>query len=383
MLKTIDLFVGAGGLSVGLAKAGFKIIFANDVDDDASETFKANHPDAIFIRSNIADIPAGNILKLTHLKRGEVDLLAGGPPCQGFSTVGSKNECDPRNKLFVQYIRIVEGLLPKFILFENVSGFMRMYQGRAYNAVLKEFERLGYETKTALLNAVNYGIPQIRERTVIVGSQKNYKFEFPNPTHTLNPEDLFLRKALTLEDALSDLPLIGAKECSAEYASEPRNEYQRARRKNCKTLTEHRGPNHGPALLKVIEHIPPGGCINDIMKKFRPKTGYQNTYARLWWDRPATTLTRNFGVPSSSRCVHPFLNRGLTSREGARLQGFDDDYNFFGSISSKNLQIGNAVPPLLAEAIGISIRESLEGRKEWRTEDRLRKNITTYQDAGV
>ena len=135
--------------------------------------------------------------------------------------------------------------------------------------------------------------------------------------------------------------------------------------------------------MKVIEHIPPGGCINDIPEKHRPKTGFGNTYARLWWDKPATTITRNFGTPSSSRCVHPFLNRGLTTREGARLQSFDDDYEFYGSRSAKNLQIGNAVPPLLGEAIGKSLMEKLKGEKGWRIEDPSKKNTKTYRAVGI
>lgn len=383
MFKTIDLFAGAGGFSIGLARVGFKVVFANDVDNDASETYKANHPDTPFIKANIADISVEKIKEITRLCKGEIDLLAGGPPCQGFSTVGSKDEHDLRNSLFVQYIRVVEGMLPKFILFENVSGFKRLYQGKAYYAVLKELDRLGYKTKTALIDAVENGLPQVRQRTIIIGYRGNYEYRFPNSTYMVGENHLFLKKALTLEDALSDLPLIGANEASAEYATEPKNDYQRARRKNCKVLTEHQGPNHGAELMKVIKHIPPGGCISDIPEKYRPKTGFGNTYARLWWDKPATTLTRNFGVPSSSRCVHPFRDRGLTTREGARLQSFDDDYQFYGSRSSKNLQIGNAVPPLLAKVIAKSIRESLEGEKIWQTEDRSKRSIKSYRAAGT
>ena len=359
-LKTIDLFCGAGGLSVGLSKAGFKIVFANDLDKDAAETFKINHPGVPFSQDNIANLRIKEILNLTHLKIGDLDLLAGGPPCQGFSTVGSKNKQDPRNRLFEQYVRIVEGLMPRFIFFENVSGFMKMYGGLAYKSVLDEFEKLGYKNKAMLINAVQFGLPQHRERTIIIACREQYDFNFPMPTHSLNANDLLLKKALTIEDALSDLPLVKASELSSEYASRPKNEYQMKMRTSRSILTEHKAPKHGKSLLRVIRNIPPGGCIQDIDEKYRPKTGFRNTYARLWWDKSCTTITRNFGTPSSSRCVHPFLDRGLTTREGARLQGFDDDYKFCGSTSSKNLQIGNAVPPILAEHIGNEIIKSLK-----------------------
>lgn len=360
--KSIDLFAGAGGLSVGLEKAGFEVVFANDIGADMCESYKLNHPLTFVQRQDITNITGKGILKLIGLRADKIDVLVGGPPCQGFSTVGKKDECDDRNKLFVHYFRIVAEIKPKVVVFENVPGFKRLYSGRAFDAVCKEFKKLGYEAEARILNALNYGVPQNRERTFIVGYEKGLAFSWPKATHGYNNllfEDP-LSKPLTLGDAIGDLPVVGPSEKADDYISEPKNNFQRERRKGCQRLTEQIGPKHGPKLIKLMGLVPPGGSILDVPAQYRPKSCFANTYARLWWDKPATTITRNFGTPSSSRCIHPFANRGLTTREGARLQSFDDDYIFIGNRTSKNLQIGNAIPPLLAEAICRKVYESLK-----------------------
>lgn len=360
-MKAIDLFAGAGGFSVGLEKAGFEVVFANDIDENACKSYKLNHPLTVVQKGDIANISGKDILKLCGLKADEIDLVVGGPPCQGFSTVGKKDENDPRNKLFVHFFRLVADIKPRAVVFENVPGFKRLYHGKVFEAVCREFEKLGYSVETKVLNALNYGVPQNRERTFIVGCEEGVSFSWPKPTHgNSNFFESSLAKPLTLEDALSDLPIVGIGEKAEDYISEPKNDFQRERRKNCLKLTEQIGPKHGPKLIKIIKMVPPGGCILDVPEQLRPKSYFANTYARLWWDKPAPTITRNFGTPSSSRCIHPFADRGLTTREGARLQSFDDDYIFVGSRSSKNLQIGNAVPPLLAEAICRELYNSLK-----------------------
>lgn len=362
-MNAIDLFCGAGGFSVGLVKSGFNVVFANDINRDACSTYKVNHPNTHVFWGDISQLNGKQILEMVKLSVGDIDIVVGGPPCQGFSTVGKKNENDPRNNLFFHYFKIVEGIEPKMVLFENVTGLKKLYSGRIYEAILKEFERLGYRVDCKILNALNYGVPQNRERIFIIGYKPEIIFKWPLPTHGNNEENLFfsikLQKPLTFCDAVSDLPFINAGESADYYSTPPQNEYQAERRKNCFKLTEHVAFNHGKKILSVIEMVPPGGSIQDVPEKFRPQKYFTNTYARLWWDRPATTITRNFGTPSSSRCIHPKLNRGLTAREGARLQSFDDDYIFIGSRSSKKLQIGNAVPPLLAEAILKEVYKSI------------------------
>lgn len=358
--RFIDLFCGAGGLSVGFERAGFKCIFANDIEKDFVETFRANHPHAEALLDDIRNLTGKVIFEKTGLRKSEIELIVGGPPCQGFSTVGKRWIDDPRNKLFKEYYRIVSEVEPRVFVFENVTGLLSMGGGAVLEEIIQLFSELGYRVQYKVLNAVEYGVPQHRERVIIVGStMKDKKFQYPEPTHTASSSLLnnHLKPALTMAEALSDLPLIKAGEKVEKYKTEPQNDYQRARRKNCEVLTYHDAPGHGKSLLNVISRVPEGGAMADIPKEHRPKTGYPNSYARLWWDRPTTTLTRNFGTPSSARCIHPKCHRGLTTREGARIQSFDDDFIFTGSRSSRNLQIGNAVPPLLAEAVGREVKK--------------------------
>ena len=354
----LDLFAGAGGLGLGLTWAGFRVQAANEYERVFAETYARNHPETAVVAGNVLD-PAVRA-QLLAAAQG-VDLVAGGPPCQGFSTVGKKDEDDPRNRLFYAFLDVVAHLRPRAVLFENVSGFRRMYGGRAFQALYRGLEDLGYATpQCEILNALEYGVPQARLRTFVVAFRKETAFRFPEPTHGERGEVFRRRPPLTLADALSDLPPVRSGESADRYLRPPQNDYQRKLRAGAgETLTEHVGPWHGARLLNVLAHVPPGGSILDVPAELRPKSCFANTYARLWWERPSTTITRNFGTPSSSRCIHPLFDRGLTTREGARLQSFPDRYEFAGSRIRKNLQIGNAVPPLLAEALGREIFRAL------------------------
>lgn len=371
-LRALDLFAGAGGLGLGLSQAGIRVVAANEYDPVFCQSYAQNHPGT---RVVCGDILAPSI-RAEILRAAEgVDIVAGGPPCQGFSTVGSKNECDPRNQLFYAFLDVVAALQPRAVLFENVSGFRRMYEARAFNALRDGLRQLGFavpEENCQILNALHFGVPQQRLRAFVVAFREAVPFHFPQPTHVHSTE------VLTLEQALSDLPVVRMGEAAGRYAHPPRNEYQREMRTGVPddALTEHIGPNHGEKLMRMIEHVPTGGTIADIPEHLRPRAYFANTYSRLWWDRPATTITRNFGTPSSSRCIHPLTNRGLTTREGARLQGFPDSYRFIGSRSQKNLQIGNAVPPKLGRALGLAIITSLEtpSQDDLRAESQIELN---------
>lgn len=355
----VELFAGAGGLSIGLERAGIHVVIANEIMPDFAATLAANHPDTNVINEDIHKIDFRAELKKLGLE--SVDVLSGGPPCQGFSTIGSKNRQDPRNSLFYEYLRAVAETNPKYTIFENVSGFKRMYGGFAYETLVRELGELGYDTRCQILNAADYGAPQIRYRTIVLGWKKGSRpLEFPAPTNGNKPG---LRPYLTLMEAIGDLPAIGAGESSDEYATPPQNEYQRRMRSEQQELLEHNASNYGEKMQEILRTIPRGGSIKDLPARLRPKSGYCNTYARLLPDEPSPTITRNFGTPSSSRCVHPYQPRALSTREGARLQGFPDNYIFIGGKQSKNLQIGNAVPPILGEAIATVVREALQ-RKE-------------------
>ena len=356
----LDLFAGAGGLGLGLTRAGFRVQAANEYEPVFAATYALNHPETAVVAGDVLD-PAirAHLLAAAH----GVDLVAGGPPCQGFSTVGKKDEDDPRNKLFYAFLGIVADLRPRAVLFENVSGFRRMYGGRAFQALMRGLDDLGYPALHCdILNALDYGVPQSRLRTFVVAFRAEAPFRFPAPTHG-EPDKLFRRAApLTLADALSDLPPVGSGESADRYRSAPQNDYQRDLRAGAgAVLTEHDGPWHGERLRAVLAHVPPGGTILDVPEALRPRSYFTNTYSRLWWDRPSTTITRNLGTPSSSRCIHPHADRGLTTREGARLQSFPDAYRFTGTRIRKNLQIGNAVPPLLAQTLGREIFRALAG----------------------
>ena len=357
--KAIELFCGAGGLSVGLTNAGFEVILANEIEKDFAKTFEINHPNSKLICDDIHNIDFKT--ELIRLKTKRVDLLSGGPPCQGFSTVGSKNEKDPRNSLFYEYLRAVKEVDPNYVIFENVAGFSNLYNGSAHKALVKELDLLGFDSISSVLEASNYGLPQIRKRTIVIGWKKEFpKVNFPSPTHFTDSDIFDTQTKLTLMDAISDLPDLSTSQSKTKYKCKPKNKYQLSLKNGAEELSEHNCSKYGPKMQKILSLLPECGSVNDLPVELMPKSYFGNTYARLLPNKPAPTITRNFGTPSSSRCVHPFQNRALSTREGARLQGFPDDYIFFGSKTSKNLQIGNAVPPILGEVIGKEILKSIQ-----------------------
>lgn len=361
-LKVIDLFSGVGGLSYGFARhSGFKIIAANEILKDMAIAYSKNHPDVRMYNEDIKDFNAKRLEEDLNIKSSEIDILVGGPPCQSFSTVGKRLTDDPRGKLFQEYYRVLKELKPSFFVFENVKGLLSMKGGELLETIVSLFESLGYQVKYKVLNAADYGAPQIRERVIITGTKLGKEFKYPEPTH-YNPEEgptLFstsMKPYLTLKDAIGDLPFIKSNDESYKYSSDPKNDFQQRMRNNApKELQDHNSPNNNPQMVKLMKALPDGGTPQDVPKNLRPQSGYKNTYCRLWWNRPCTTLTRNLGTPSSSRCIHPKAARPLTTREGARIQCFPDNYKFYGSRGAKNLQIGNAVPTLLSEALVASI----------------------------
>ena len=361
-LKVIDLFSGVGGLSYGFAHDdNFEIDVANEILPNMAKAYSLNHPTAKVYAEDIKDFSANKVEKALGIKPSDIDIIVGGPPCQAYSTVGKRLIDDPRGKLFQEYYRVLKEFNPKLFLFENVKGLLSMQDGELLKTIIALFESLGYKVKYKLLNSADYGAPQIRERVFIIGSKLETEFEYPEPTH-YNPEcenTLFnnsLKPYLTLEEAISDLPFIKTNEKSFEYATKPQNEFQKLMRKNApEKLMDHCSPKNNDKLVKIMESLPDGGTPEDLPESLRPTSGFKNTYCRLWWKRPSTTITRNLSTPSSSRCIHPKAPRPLTTREGARIQCFPDDYQFYGSRGDRNLQIGNAVPTFLSEVIAKAI----------------------------
>jgi len=351
-IKVIDLFCGVGGLSYGFAhNPAFQIVAANDVLPAMAQAYQLNHPGVKVYQTDIKNLTFQQLQSDLELQTNSVDIVVGGPPCQAYSTVGKRLIDDPRGKLFQEYYRMLKEIQPRFFLFENVKGLTSMQGGELLKTIISLFESLGYRVRYKILNSADYGAPQIRERVIITGSKLPKPFAYPKPSHS--PSNY-----LTLEDAISDLPFIKSGEEGFDYASEPNNDFQKLMRKHAPAkLMDHNAPKNNARLIKLMELLPDGGTPDDLPQELRPSSGFKNTYCRLWWNRPATTITRNLSTPSSSRCIHPKAPRPLTTREGARIQCFPDDYQFYGSRSDRNLQVGNAVPTFLSIALAKAILE--------------------------
>lgn len=363
--KVVDLFAGVGGLSYGFAHdSDFQIIAANEILKPMAIAYSLNHPTVKVYNKDIKEFSLDDLTADFNIHKGDIDIVIGGPPCQAYSTVGKRLIDDPRGKLFQEYFRVLSEIRPKMFIFENVKGILSIQKGALFAQIISLFQSLGYNVKWKTLNAADYGTPQIRERVIIIGSLWDAEFEYPLPTHKdINDNNLYnshLKPYVTLGEAIGDLPPVRSGEKCTMYNSEPQTEYQRAMREGAtQKLADHETPQNNEKLIKLMEALPDGGTPMDIPEELRPTSGFANTYCKLWWDRPSTTITRNLSCPSSSRCIHPRAARPLSTREGARLQGFPDTYIFYGTRSERNLQIGNAVPTQLSTALKDAIKKYL------------------------
>lgn len=386
MYKVMDLFCGTGGFSKGFENAGeFEVVHGIDVLSVAVETFKANHPDAFAVADDIRKVRRSEVAEATGLRRGDVDVIIGGPPCQGFSSIRpfrSSADDDPRNSLFEEFASYVNYFRPKALVMENVVGLATYEGGDTIDRILETFSSLGYDCDWRILNASNFGVPQKRERLIILGVERGGSFQFPSFTHAsasktighknksrmhtyaapvstlFDTEDFdSLPSAVTVREAIDDLPIIQSGESSERYSKPPRTDFQRARRENAPDeLALHSSTRHSAKMMEIIRHS--GDNISCIPKHLIT-SGFSSCYSRLRGDEPAVTITVNFVHPASNKCIHPDLDRALTPREGARLQSYDDDFVFKGNRSQIVKQIGNAVPPLLGQAIARSVLDAL------------------------
>jgi DNA (cytosine-5)-methyltransferase 1 len=371
--RVIDLFCGTGGFSHGFELTGrFNVTVGVDLLPDRIETFSANHPTADAICSDIYRIKTTTIAK----SESSPDVIIGGPPCQGFSSIRpfrTLTEDDKRNNLFEQFALVVSAFQPRWFVLENVVGLLTHKRGQTLETMLKLFEEVGYTVEWKVLNSALYGLPQRRERLIVVGSREGKRFQWPSRTHYLGDKfrsmagkvngqvhqlDLFeneLVPAISVMDAIGDLPAVSAGEACDSYLDE-RNltHYQEAMRKDSKVLTLHEATAHTPRMLSIIRHA---GHNRSDLPEGMTTSGFSSSYSRLEPDIPSVTLTVNFVHPASNKCIHPYQDRALTPREGARLQGFEDSYIFKGTRSQVVKQIGNAVPPILGRIIASSLAE--------------------------
>lgn len=364
----IDLFSGAGGLSLGFKRAGWRSLLAVDIWEDAVKTYDHNfspfwleaHGEVELLergrRTMVADMFEDDAKRrVVDALKGEVpDWVIGGPPCKGFSTVGKRDRNDPRNRLVEEFADVVEMVRPKGFLIENVLGLRDM---KFVGEVVKRFQGLGYTVVPAILKAAEYGVPQLRRRVVFVGTLSGRAFRKPAPTAT---DGCFT----SVWEAIGDLPPLLPGESSDEYAKAPETDFQRRMRRGSSRLQGHEASKHPPSLVHAISFIPDGGNRRDIPDELQPRSGFHNSYSRLNSRLPAVAVTQNMGKPSATRCIHPFQDRGLTAREGARLQTFPDWFHFQGGMVSQREQIANAVPPTLGEAIA----RALLAEASWTTE---------------
>lgn len=341
--RVIDLFSGPGGLSLGFAMAGFDIVAAADYDANVQKTYTANWPKARFFRGDIFELTGDKILD----EVGPIDVVIGGPPCQGFSMANTKTRDmkNPASRVSWEFIRLVDELEPEMFVMENVLGFLSMEGGRVYQEFLNRFQRLGFRARLMVLKADDYGVPQRRERIFFIGTRNGRFYPFPA-----------YGRLITVGQAIGDLPRLpdggGGAEVS-EYISPPQNEYQEWARRDSKTLYNHRATKSKPEVVRRFKHVPEGGNWRNIPKRLMKDYAdlskvHSHIYRRLVWDGIAVTIA-NF---RKAVILHPKQDRIISVREAARIQSFPDSYRFHGSLGAQQQQVADAVPPLMARAVG-------------------------------
>jgi DNA (cytosine-5)-methyltransferase 1 len=335
----IDLFSGCGGLSYGFSQSGISTMIAVDNWKDSLLTLETNHPD-----TKALDFDLGS----SHLKPllnqlTDADVVFGGPPCQGFSISGKRNPNDPRNKLYKGFYEVVANLRPKVFVMENVPNLASMDKGRLISEIELDFSKLGYQLTRRILLASDFGVPQNRRRLILIGTLSNFPFQMPIPTF-ISPES-----KITCLQALSDLPEDSVADGS-EYLNEAKSNYQVMMRMNSHGIFNHEITNHSEQTKFIINLVPDGGNYKNLPPEFQDTRKVNIAWTRYASNKPSLTIDTGH-----RHHFHYKYNRIPTVRESARLQSFPDSFVFKGSKTSQYKQVGNAVPPLLAKAIGISV----------------------------
>ena len=346
--RILDLFSGAGGFSYGMEKnENFSTVVALDFNPRALQTLKFNIPHAETVVGDITDNKVKkHVIELSR-KHG-VNMIIGGPPCQGFSLKGKKMGLeDPRNFLFREYLKLVAELQPEVFVIENVKALMSTSAGWFKNQIIDRVEKMGYFVEHGVLSASDFGVPQARQRAIFICSRKK-RIPLPTPT---------CKKPVTVRDAIFDLAYLQSSEgdFDQEYVTKASSSYQRMMRKGCTHLYNHKASNHADVAVQKLKLIPPECGKEHLPVAMWGRQQFSGTWGRLRWDSVSPTIDTRFDAASNGTNNHPFLHRAITPREAARLQSFDDSFVFVGAKVYIRQQIGNAVPPLMARAIADQI----------------------------
>lgn len=351
--KVIDLFAGVGGLSLGFERQGFDVVLANEYDADIAAAYSRNHKKTKMI---VGDITKLDLKETFGSYKGKMEIVIGGPPCQGFSQKGQRKSInDERNFLFKYFVKVVDMVEPHYFVMENVPNLLTSENGFFKNEIIELFRSMKYDLQMGVLNASDFGVPQNRYRAVIIGKRNGTAPNLPVP----------LNAKVTIWDAISDLAFLSSGEgCEEqEYRMEPQTEYQKKLRGTETVLHNHVATNHSALALERLAMIPPNAGKEVLPEEHLTKSIYSGTWTRMRKDEISVTITTRFDTPSSGKFTHPYLNRAITVREAARIQSFPDSFVFTGRKGTQMKEVGNAVPPLLAEAIAKVIKEDIKKEK--------------------
>lgn len=394
--RAISLFCGAGGCSLGFKQAGYSILYANDKDVSAVKTYKENFPDTLCIQEDIDRLDFGQILKDINLNAGDLDILIGGPPCQGFSTAGLCFWDDPRNHLLKSYVRALSILQPKWFIMENVEGLLTSNKGIYIYETVKAFIELDYQVRVEKIYSQEYGIPQRRKRVFIVGNRLGYDYQMPEPTLKISGQ-IFRSSEATISHAIRGLPEpTNSHSLELDYDYPPFNDFDTLLRNSSKKVTEHYFPEINGIQKERITALKPGQTMKDLPEELQHESfkkranrrvadgmpsekrgGAPSGLKRLHVNEPSLTITGS----ATHELIHPEANRPLTIRECARIQKFPDSFVFCGNASQKIYQVGNAIPPMLARIFAEHIRDDYGFKQKCNLNGRLLGYLLTKAEA--
>lgn len=369
VFTVIDLFCGAGGFSQGFYQAGFKVLLGIDNDEEAIKTYGSNFPNSKSILADMRKMTGSSILSLARVEADKVDVIIGGPPCQGFSLSGKREIDDERNSLYLSFHRIVDEIRPKIFVMENVPGMVNLFKGQIKEKIISDFEKIGYKVFLKILTASDYGVPQHRKRAFFVGlnldkySEECFEYPLPEYGDGENLNGLFpLKPFVTTEQAISDLDFVPDDEIlqgPIDYRKAPENEYQKSMRTGSRSLNNHEIILHKEKTRKIVSMVPDGGNYKDLPQELWTTRKVHIAWTRMNSKKPCFTIDTGH-----NHHFHYRANRVPTVRESARIQSFPDKFIFTGKKTSQLRQVGNAVPPLMAEALAKKITEKLEELKD-------------------